>query len=74
MEKYSWLIIIGVLLVFYLLLIVRQKRQEKKNREAIDNFKVGDRVVTHIGVYGKIKRIYNTTYGKNLHFGNWDKL
>lgn len=64
MDWYYWLILIGVLLVFYVLLIVRQKRQEKQNLELVNSFKVGDKVVTHIGLYGKIKRIYNTTYGK----------
>ena len=64
MEWYYWLIVIGVLVVFYVLLVARQKRQEKQNLEALNSFRVGDKVVTHIGVFGKIKRIYNTTYGK----------
>lgn len=64
MEWYYWLIVIGVLVVFYIILIARQKRQEKQNKEIIESFKVGDKVITHIGIYGKIKRIYNTTYGK----------
>ena len=64
MEWYYWLIIIGVLIVFYIFLYVRQKRQEKQNIEALNSFNVGDKVITHIGIFGKIKRIYNTTYGK----------
>ena len=64
MEPWYWVVIIAVLVVFYVLLVVRQKRQEKRNLEALNQFKVGDKVVTHIGVFGKIKRIYNTTYGK----------
>ena len=64
MEWYYWLIVIGVLVVFYIFLIIRQKRQEKQNKEVLNSFKVGDKVITHIGIYGKIKRIYNTTYGK----------
>lgn len=64
MQWYYWLVVIGVLVVFYVMMIARQKRQEKQNLETLNSFKVGDKVVTHIGIYGKIKRIYNTTYGK----------
>ena len=64
MKWYYWLVIIGVLIVFYVLLYARQKRQEKQNVETLNSFKVGDKVITHIGIFGKIKRIYNTTYGK----------
>ena len=75
MENWYWLIIIGVLVVFYVLMIARQKRQEKKSMEALNSFRVGDKVVTHIGIYGRIKRIYNTTYGKVcvLEVGNLNK-
>lgn len=76
MEWYYWVIVLGVLVLMYVLLLVRQKRQEKQSRELLDTFKVGDKVVTHIGVYGKIKRIYNTTYGKVcvLEVGTLDKI
>ena len=72
MKEYYWLIVIGVLIVAYVFLIMRQKRQEKRNLEVLNTFKVGDRVVTHIGIYGRIKRIYNTSYGKTciLEIGN----
>jgi len=76
MDKWTVLIILGVLVLFYVFLIVRQKRQAKKNEEALNSFKVGDKVITHIGIYGKIKRIYNTTYGKVcvLEIGTLDKI
>ena len=64
MKWYYWAIVFVVLILMYALLIVRQKRQEKKNKEILDSFKVEDKVITHIGIYGKIKRIYETTYGK----------
>ena len=64
MKWYYWVVVIGVLIGFYILLYVRQKRQEKQSKEMVDSFKVGDKVITHIGIFGKIKRIYNTTYGK----------
>lgn len=76
MQWYYWVIILGVLVVMYALLIVRQKRQEKQSRELLDTFKPGDKVLTHIGVYGKIKRIYNTTYGRVcvLEVGTLNKI
>ena len=76
MAWWHWLIVIGVLVVFYALLLVRQKKQEKQSKELLSSFKPGDKVVTHIGVYGKIKRIYNTTYGKVcvLEIGTTNKI
>ena len=64
------------MVVFYILLMVRQKRQEKRSAEMLETFKVGDKVVTHIGIYGKIKRIYNSSFGKVcvLEIGNTNKI
>ena len=76
MEKYYWLLIIGALVLLYIFMIVRQKRQEKRSLEVLNSFKVGDKVVTHIGIYGKIKRIYETSFGKTciLEIGNNNKI
>lgn len=76
MNWYYWVIILGVLAIMYVLLVVRQKKQEKQSKELLETFKVGDKVITHIGIYGKIKRIYNTTYGKVcvLEIGTLDKI
>ena len=76
MDNYYWLIILGVFVLFYIFLMVRQKRQEKRSLEVMESFKVGDRVVTHIGIYGKIKRIYNTSFGKTclLEIGATNKI
>lgn len=76
MEKYYWIIILGVLALVYVLLIVKQKRDQKNSVEKLNTYKVGDKVITHIGIYGKIKRIYNTTYGKTcvLEIGNTNKI
>ena len=74
--EYGLFIIVGVLALMFILMVARQKRDAKKNQELMDSFKVGDKVVTHIGIYGKIKRIYNTTYGKVcvLEIGTLDKI
>ncbi len=76
MQWYYWVILLGVLVVMYVLLIARQRKQEKQSRELLDTFKVGDKVITHIGIYGKIKRIYNTTYGRVcvLEIGTQNKV
>ncbi|MBE7074752.1 MAG: preprotein translocase subunit YajC [Clostridiales bacterium] len=76
MAWYYWVIVLGVLALMYVMLIVRQKRQEKQSKQIMESFKVGDKVITHIGIYGKIKRIYNTTYGKVcvLEIGTLDKI
>lgn len=76
MKDYYWLIVVGVLAIAYIFLIMRQKRQEKRNLDALSSFKVGDRVITHIGIYGRIKRIYNTSYGKTcvLEIGTNNKV
>jgi len=76
MEKWYWLFLIGALVIVYILMMARQKRQEKRSIEALNSFKVGDKVVTHIGIYGRIKRIYNTSFGKTciLEIGNTNKI
>ena len=76
MKWYYWAIVLGVLAIMYVVLIARQKKQEKQSMEIMNSFQVGDKVITHIGIYGKIKRIYNTTYGKVcvLEIGNQNKI
>lgn len=64
MKWYYWAVIIGFLVIMYVMMISRQKKQEKQMQELMKSFKVGDKVFTQIGVYGKIKRIYNSSYGK----------
>ena len=76
MNWYYWLIVIGVFVVFFALMSSKQKKQAKQQEALINSFKVGDKVITHIGIFGKIKRIYNTTYGKIcvLEIGTTNKI
>ncbi len=76
MQWYYWVILLAVLVIMYVMLIVRQKKQEKQSKEILESFKAGDKVITHIGIYGKIKRIYNTSYGKVcvLEIGTQEKI
>lgn len=43
-----------MLVLFYVLIIVPQRRQQRKLQEMIDNLKPGDRVVTNGGLYGTV--------------------
>ena len=76
MEWYTWIAVLGVFVIFYVLIGVRQKRQQKQGEQLLNSLKVGDKVVTHIGIYGKIKKINNTTYGKVcvLEIGTTNKV
>ena len=76
MQWYYWVAILGFLAIMYVLMIVRQKRQDKQAKQVMESFKPGDKVITHIGIYGKIKRIYNTTFGKVcvLEIGDKNKI
>ncbi|NLC68855.1 MAG: preprotein translocase subunit YajC [Clostridiaceae bacterium] len=43
--------------IMYLLVFLPQRKREKKMREMINSLKVGDKVVTIGGVYGKVINI-----------------
>ena len=54
-----FLIIFGI---FYFLVIMPQRRQQKETQELIANLKINDEVVTNGGVIGKIKEIRDTSF------------
>ena len=45
---------VGMLVLFYFLLIRPQKKREKKVQEMRSSLKVGDKVITIGGIHGKI--------------------
>lgn len=47
--------------IFYLLVFRPQQKQAKKQREFLQNLKVGDRVVTSGGIHGEITGLTDTT-------------
>ncbi len=53
----SWLPIVGMIAIFWFLLIRPQMRQQKLHREKIGGLKKGDQVVTAGGLVGKVLRI-----------------
>ncbi|MGI5878881.1 MAG: preprotein translocase subunit YajC [Christensenellales bacterium] len=54
--------IVALLAVFYFLLLRPQQKQQKKIREMLAGLKVGDRVKTIGGIYGRIVKIKDEDY------------
>ncbi|HEY0875783.1 MAG TPA: preprotein translocase subunit YajC [Vicinamibacterales bacterium] len=50
-----------VLIIFYVLILLPMKRRQKKIQEFQDSLKVGDKIVTTGGIYGKITRVTDKT-------------
>jgi preprotein translocase subunit YajC len=50
----SFLPLIFILGIFYLIVFLPARRRQKKLQEMIDNLKAGDKVVTTGGIYGTI--------------------
>jgi preprotein translocase subunit YajC len=46
-----------ILAIFYFLILLPMKRRQKKIQEFQDSLKVGDKIVTTGGIYGKITRV-----------------
>ena len=46
--------IVGMLLIFYLLLIRPQQKRQKETRRTIESLRKGDRIVTSSGLYGTL--------------------
>ena len=47
--------------IFYFLVILPQKKQQKKHQEMINSLQKGDSVVTNSGIHGKIVEVRETT-------------
>ena len=50
-----------ILAIFYFLILLPMKRRQKKIQEFQDSLKVGDKIVTTGGIYGKITRTSDKT-------------
>ena len=46
-----------VFAIFYFIVIVPNKRQQKKVQEFVDNLKVNDKIITTSGIYGQITKL-----------------
>ena len=43
-----------VFVIFYLLIIMPQRKKQKKHLELVENLKPGDRVITTAGIFGTV--------------------
>ena len=60
---YSGLLMIGALfLIMYLFMIRPQQKKQKEIQKMREALKVGDRVVTSGGIYGKIKEVEDSAF------------
>jgi preprotein translocase subunit YajC len=50
----TWMLPILLIVIFVVLIIVPNKRREKKFKDMMDSIKVGDRIKTIGGFYGKV--------------------
>ena len=53
----QWLPIVGMIAIFWFLIIRPQMRQQKAHREKIAGIKKGDQVVTAGGLVGKVVKV-----------------
>jgi preprotein translocase subunit YajC len=53
----TWLPIVGMIAIFWFLIIRPQMKQQKAHREKIAGIKKGDQVVTSGGIIGKVTRV-----------------
>jgi preprotein translocase subunit YajC len=49
-----WIIMIGMLVLFWVLTIVPQRKQQKQRNLMLNNLKKGDKVITTGGMHGEI--------------------
>ena len=56
----SFLPIILMVVVFYFMIIRPQNKKRKETEEMLNNLKIGDEIVTHSGMLGKISVINDT--------------
>ena len=57
----SLLPLVFVFVVFYAVLYLPQRRRNKKHKEFVENLKIGEDVITHLGIYGRVTSISDDT-------------
>jgi preprotein translocase subunit YajC len=58
----SILMIVGLFAIMYFFMIRPQQKKQKEVQKMREALKVGDRVVTSGGIYGKIKEVEDTAF------------
>lgn len=57
----SILMMVAIFAIFYFFMIRPQQKRQKEIRKFRESLKVGDKIVTAGGIYGKIKELNETT-------------
>ena len=60
-EIETFLPLIIVFIIFYLILYLPQRRRQKKHKQYVENLKIGDDVITESGIYGRVINIKEET-------------
>ncbi|MBA6314566.1 preprotein translocase subunit YajC [Cellulophaga sp. HaHa_2_95] len=54
LEKYPFIPLIAIFVVFYFFMIAPQRKKQKQEKKFSEELKKGDRVVTKSGMHGKV--------------------
>ena len=54
---FSWLMIVGMMVLFYFFLIRPQNKRAKEHRELVSALAKGDEVITSGGILGKVAKV-----------------
>jgi preprotein translocase subunit YajC len=46
--------LVAIFAIFYLILILPQRKKQKKHMEMVENLKAGDQIITTAGIFGTI--------------------
>lgn len=69
------LIYLAILVVaFYLLIVMPQRRRMQSMRQLQENLRVGDEIVTTSGIYGRVARLDESTADVEIAAGTVVKL
>ncbi len=60
--NYGWIMMIAIFAIFYFFMIRPQQKKQKELQKAREAMKVGDKVVSSGGIYGKIKEVNDTDF------------
>lgn len=70
----SFLPLILIFAIFYVLLILPQQKQKKQHKLLIEALKQGDKIITGSGIYGEISKVEQTTVDIEISKGTIIKL
>lgn len=56
------IMIVALIIIFYFFMIRPQQKRQKEIRKFREGIKVGDKVITAGGIYGKVRNINDTTF------------